>query len=181
MFGQELPSPCILVSIESKSVSTSLWVINYFPSCNPSLTNKPLSALSILPWKVLRQTIFLSSTSSNLHDSDPPCYVHCNEPTSFLPYSRSTRAVSSHELLLCGTNTQIDTFPIITVLTCSSLGLTVIFTTYPYKVCPYSVTPTSNGTCALYRVNITLKKYKIDYFLRPNSYFSLKMLGGLNF
>lgn len=55
---------------------------------SPSQTEcgEPLSALKLLPWKVLQRTIFLGSASTNLQVDDRPCHLHCSKTTIFLQY-----------------------------------------------------------------------------------------------
>lgn len=59
-----------------------------------------------------------------------------NHPHSLrIPLLSSTWEASYHEQLLCGTDTQDYASPIGTIVTCSSLGLTVILSTYSHKLC----------------------------------------------
>lgn len=68
IYRWELPSIQFSQSIGSKSVSLSFQEINYFPHCNPFLTD-------MFPWRVFRLTTLLSSTCPYL-----PCHTHCNKP-----------------------------------------------------------------------------------------------------
>lgn len=58
-----------------------------------------------------------------------------NQPHSLcIPEVSSNQTASLHGQLLYGINSQEDTFWTTTVLTCSSLGLSLIFSTYPHKL-----------------------------------------------
>lgn len=92
---------------------------------------KPLLVLSLFPYKkVLRRTTWLSFNSSNLHDkikTSNATYIVAENTFFYLRISLLRRKFQVH----CGIDTQDD----VIIVTCSSPGLTVMFSTYQHKPC----------------------------------------------
>lgn len=124
----------VLVSIKFKSLSASWCAMNYFSPYKyffpETKRRKPLVDLLPVPWKVLRRTIFHSSTSSK------PLYLKRVIPRTFLSHSiGEMRFLPKQHLSMNHYKSQVDASSVTTILIWSSLGLTVIFRTYHHKLC----------------------------------------------
>lgn len=133
--GLELSSLCLPDSTKYKITCMALLVINYIPP-HPRLLKanrcKSLVDLSLFQWKMFYRTRFLSSRILNFEIYDPPRHVDKDKTLPILSYPIRKKKVPRVNLL--PTKSQKDAFPTTTNLTSSSLGLSIMFSTYPYKL-----------------------------------------------
>lgn len=88
---------------------------------------------------------------------------------------------ASNELLLCGTDSQEDAYPT-TILGCSRLGFTVIFSTYSHKLrhLPHDFSDsTLNASWDFYRVKISKRKLILKLLGKDGGIISRSFLSGL--
>lgn len=114
-----------------KSNKFVLWLIFH-----SFLTDATLQAtLLLFSWQIFTRVPFFSSTNGNdFYCKNTVCYLHRLKSHSFSPYSKFKGDVPTPELLLCGTDTNVDTSLNTTALISSSEGPIIIYPFCPQKL-----------------------------------------------